>query len=322
MSKLSRRQLLIFFGAGAGAAALGSVLGEKPFGNSLDVAEAAEPLKFTPVRLPHPLPIYQKEKSFLPTGIGQGTLLNASSDTRLGQYNVIDDVVVPPEYERYVIISWGDRVFPNPDDYFGYNSDYTGFVPIDGRSPNDGYLWNNHEYISYPFSVVAPETPSDVQGFPETYPLVIGGSLPADESDIGLLGEFLYNLGGSIVRIKRSNRSERFEVIKGDAKNRRIHGLSGLAINSQRSDQYKTVTDWGAKSYQQGDQNYLIGTGPAATQVFEQVNTDGLGNKIIGTAFNCSGGTSPWGTILSAEENFQGSEAFFVGVTESIKPNG
>jgi secreted PhoX family phosphatase len=61
-------------------------------------------------------------------------------------------VVVPPEYERYVIVSWGDRVFPNKDEYFGYNCDYTGFVPIDGKSANDGYLWVNHEYISYPFS--------------------------------------------------------------------------------------------------------------------------------------------------------------------------
>jgi uncharacterized protein len=322
MSKLSRRQLLIFFGAGAGAAVLGPVLGEKPFGSNSSVAEAAEPLKFTPVRLPHPLPIYQQQKSYLPTGIGQGTTLNASSDTRLGQYNIIDDVVVPPEYERYVIVSWGDRVFPNPDEYFGYNSDYTGFVPIDGRSPNDGYLWVNHEYISYPFSVAAPETPSDVQGFPDAYSLVIGGSFPTDKSDIGLLGEFLYNIGGSVVRISRSDRDQRFAVVKADPKNRRIHGLSGLGINSQRSDPYKSVTSWGSKSYQQGDQNYLIATGLAATQVFEQINTDGLGNKIIGTGFNCSGGTSPWGTILSAEENFQGSAEFFVGVTEAVKPNG
>ncbi|HEY9668853.1 MAG TPA: alkaline phosphatase PhoX, partial [Coleofasciculaceae cyanobacterium] len=126
--------------------------------------------------------------------------------------------------------------------------------------------------------------------------------------------------GGSVVRISRSDRAEKFAVVS-DGKNRRIHGLSGLGINSQRSDQYQSITSWGSKSYQKGDQNYLIGTGPAATQVFP-LSSDGLGNKIIGTGYNCSGGTTPWGTILSAEENFQASSTFFVGVTEPVNSNG
>ena len=319
MSKFSRRQLLAFFGASAGAAVFAPAF-EKRFGSHWGVAEAAQPLKFTPVRLPHPLPIYQEQKSYLSTGIGQGSVLNPSNDVRLGQYTVIDDVVVPPEYERYVIVRWGDRIFPNPEDYFGYNCDYTSFIPTNGTNPNDGYLWVNHEYVSYPFSFLAPGTPADLSGFPTSYPLVIGQDLPNDQTSIELLGEFMYNMGGSVVRISRSNSNGRFAVLS-DTKNRRIHGLSGLAINSQRSDPYQTITSWGSKSYQKGDQNYLIGTGPAATQVFPK-SVDGLGNKIIGTGYNCSGGTTPWGTILSAEENFQGSSLFFVGVTEPVKPDG
>ncbi len=321
MSKLTRRQLLVFFGASAGTAVLAPALENKLFGSNSNVAKAIEPLKFTPVRLPHPLPIYTQLPSFLPTGIGQGEIRNPSDNAQLDSYTVFDDVVVPPEYERYVIVRWGDRVFPNKEEYFGHNCDYTSFIPVDGRNPNDGYLVVNHEYVNYPISELAPDTPEDVvgAGFPTSYPLVIGRSLP-DTKNLELLGEFFYNVGLSVVRISREKRDGHFAVVS-DSKNRRLHGLSGLGINSQRSDQYKSVTSWGSLSYQQGDDNYLIGTGPAATQVFN-LSADGLGNKIIGTGFNCSGGTTPWGTVLSAEENFQASSSFFVGVTEPVLPNG
>ncbi|MBE9105996.1 PhoX family phosphatase [Nostoc cf. edaphicum LEGE 07299] len=320
MTKFSRRQLLAFFGASAGATILAPAFGEKLLGGN--VANAVQPLKFTPIRLPHPLPIYTQQTSYLATGIGQGNVLQPSANAQLSSYSIVDDVVVPPEYERYVIVSWGDRVFPNQEDYFGYNSDYTSFIPIDGRSPNDGYLWNNHEYISYPFSTTVPGflIDSGLGGFPTSYPLIIGRDLPEDRTNIEVLGEFMYNIGGSVVRIARPNRSGRFAVVR-DPNNRRIHGLSGLGINRDRTDNSKNITSWGSRSYQQGDNNYLIGTGPSATEVFP-LSSDGLGNKIIGTGFNCSGGTTPWGTVLSAEENFQASASSFVGVQELVKPNG
>ncbi|MBE9163079.1 PhoX family phosphatase [Tychonema sp. LEGE 06208] len=317
MSKITRRQLLIFFGSSAATTVLAPQLTQTLFGiNSTSAESIIGPLSFTPLRLPHPLPVYQELSSFMPTSInGQGTVMAASQNTKLTSYSVVDDVVVPPEYERYVILRWGDRVFPDPADYFGYNNDYTGFVGIRG-SNGDGYLWVNHEYVSFPMSKIAPEAPSDVASFPATDRAVLGIDLSVKNQ--ATLGEFLYNLGGSIVRITKQANG-RFLAIAGDSLNRRIHGLSGLGINSQRADKYKDVTSWGSR---QGDDNYLTGTGPAATQVFAQVNSDGLGNRIVGTAYNCSGGTTPWGTILSAEENFQGSEAFFIGVQENVKPNG
>ncbi len=317
MSKITRRQLLIFFGSSAATTVLAPQLTQTLFGiNSTSAESVIGPLSFTPLRLPHPLPIYRELPSFMPTGLnGQGTVMAASQDTKLTSYSVVDDVVVPPEYERYVILRWGDGVFPNPTDYFGYNCDYTAFLPLRG-SNDDGYLWVNHEYVSFPMSKAAPEAPSDVASFPATDRAVLGKDLSVKNRDS--FGEFLYNLGGSIVRITKQANG-RFQAIARDPLNRRIHGLSGLGINSQRTDKYKDVTSWGTR---QGDNEYLTGTGPAATQVFAQVNSDGLGNRIIGTAYNCSGGTTPWGTILSAEENFQGSELFFVGVQENVKSNG
>ena len=89
MSKLTRRQLLMFFGASAGSAVLAPVWSEKLFDS---MAQAAETLKFTPVRLPHPLPIYQQQNSYYATGIEKGNVLNAAADTRLTSYTIIDDI--------------------------------------------------------------------------------------------------------------------------------------------------------------------------------------------------------------------------------------
>lgn len=327
MSDLSRRQLLAFFGVGVGTAVLSDVVGEQFFGAS---AQSVSGLKFTPVRLPSPLPIYRTTPSFLATGFGgQGRIVEPSSDGRLTSYTVIDDMVIPPEYEYYLIIAWGDRVFPNPEEYVGFNADFNGYIPINGNV--EGWLWNNHEYVSYPISPLAPGAPADLNNpqFPSAFEPVIGFKLPdaaslsalSQQDRILLNGELAYNQGGSVVRIRR-NASGRFEPVN-DPRNRRYHLLSGLAINAERTDRYRTVTSWGPRSYQKGDNNFLIGTGPAARDVFERVNADGLGNRIIGTGFNCSGGVTPWGTIMSCEENFQAdSNVFYNGVQEQVLPNG
>jgi uncharacterized protein len=334
MSNFSRRELLTFFGVSAATAIVSDAMGDRFLGGLGNSASAqAVPTTFTPVRTPHALPIFQAQSSFLATGLnGQGTVIPPSPNGFLATFTCIDDVVVPPEFVRYTIVSWGDRLFPDTNEYFGYNADYTGYVPINGN--NVGWLWTNHEYVSYPFSPLVPEAPAGTGSLPDTFRAVIGFDLPRaagasaaaslaalSPTDRRLfLGECYYNLGGSIVRVTKTNGL--YAPSSDRSGNRRLHGLSGLGINSQRTDTYRTVTSWGTRSYQVGDQNFLIGTGAAATDVFTNVNTDGLGNRIIGTAYNCSGGTTPWGTIMTCEENFQGSTAFFIGVQEGVNANG
>src|ERR671918_1201760 len=109
MNDVTRRKFLMYLGGSAAAAACSALM---PF----DLARAAKGgfnLPFTPVRLPHPLPIYITNKNFLATGIGQGQVVDPNDIPELTTYEVIDDVIVPPEFERYVIIEWGDRIFHN-----------------------------------------------------------------------------------------------------------------------------------------------------------------------------------------------------------------
>jgi uncharacterized protein len=192
---LTRKELLKFLGAGSVAVAIGPAITWRSANAALVDGS------ITPVRLPNPLAVYSLGESFLPTGLnGEGTTREFSDN--LSEYKVIDDVVVAPEFERYILLTWGDQVFPQKDDYFGYNNDHTGFVPIDEKDL--AWFVVNHEYVSYPFHLLAPAAPAAPEGYPtgpagRSFETAIGDKIgltlpdniddPADETM--LWGEFL-----------------------------------------------------------------------------------------------------------------------------------
>src|SRR6266511_5913134 len=146
--ELSRRQFLAFVGVTGGAAAADALLATAAVGADGSVGDFLG-RGATPVRLPHQLPIYLSRDSFLPT-TGQVGDFGAP----LAEYIVLDDVIVAPEFERYLVVAWGDRVFDDRDQYVGYNCDYTAFRRL--HVAGDGFLWVNHEYVSFPISLGAP----------------------------------------------------------------------------------------------------------------------------------------------------------------------
>ena len=282
---LKRRHFLTFLGAATGTSVLSS-LGCQP------APSATKPTSGTPTS-----GTPQSTAQTGSFGAIKGPLpydaINISADrqpTEYAQYAIQDDIVLPDGYTYDVIASWGDRV---GDSRFGYNNDYLSFVPT---GPDEGYLTVNFEYIS-----------SGI--WEQTYLDVIGKTLPLDKVTEAL--QALEDEEVDAFRLEDS--SELKKQIKALSKELLLdQGLGVISVRRGADGAWKRVeaaTDRRASGIAGlEDGRYLNSTGPA-TAVFikREVKgyTDGLGTKVIGTFGNCAGGTTPWGTVLSAEENVQ-----------------
>jgi secreted PhoX family phosphatase len=273
---MQRRDFLLLMGASAGTLAIGSMrMHQKTWAMPFLKSTTKDALSFQPIQGPIPLQT---------DGIAPQQQIK-----RYSTYQVVDDLVLPQGFQYQVIAAWGDKV---GDGRFGYNNDYLSFIEV---GQNQGYLSVNFEFVSLP--------PWD-----QTFEQVIGKSLPfaeikqalskADNAQLNAYAlpdddprkvqireiskEALSDQGIGVISLQRT-RDGKWERTYSSA-DRRISGISGLE-----------------------DGRYLKVTGPAAA-VFRKTTGQGymdqLGDRIIGTFANCAGGTTPWGTVLSAEENF------------------
>ncbi len=282
---LKRRHFLLFLGAATGTSALGALGCTSASGIARTAPGAAGSAGKTVAMRPEP---FKPLKSPIPYDA-----ISISADQQpleYSQYALQDDIVLPDGFTYDVIASWGD---PVGDSRFGYNNDYLSFVPT---GPDEGYLTINFEYIS-------SET------WQQTYQAVTGKTLPFEEVVMALKA-----IEGKAVNA--------FELPEGDPLKAQIQQISkealvdqGLGVISVRREADGKWVRVEGKSDRRisgasglDDGKYLKSTGPA-TEIFNKTKvkgyTDGLGDKIIGTFGNCAGGTTPWGTALSAEENFQ-----------------
>ena len=108
-------------------------------------------------------------------------------------------------YDAQVLLRWGDPIFPDAPEFdpraqspekqarqFGYNSDYVGYIPIEGSSDH-GLLVVNHEYTNEElmFPGVGIQDAKDANF----------GKMTKELVDIEMMAH-----GGAVVEIRRASR--------------------------------------------------------------------------------------------------------------------
>ena len=82
------------------------------------------------------------------------------------------------------------------------------------------------------------------------------------------------------------------------------HGLSAVVVQEdRRTGKLSAVTRHHLNRRVTATSEFRL-TGPAAGSALLKTSADPTGRKVLGTLNNCSGGTTPWGTTLHGEENF------------------
>lgn len=123
-----------------------------------------------------------------------------------------DDLLLANGLDYHPIIKWGDKI--SDTDTFGFNNDFTCFIPFDENNPKDGLLWVNHEYVNSLF--VSDFNYRDYKN-------------PSEHRTKEQVDKEMYNVGGTIVRIRENNGI--WEVVKNDPHNRRITAKTPIKLN-------------------------------------------------------------------------------------------
>jgi hypothetical protein len=180
-----------------------------------------------------------------------------------------DKLDIPAGYAQHIVIRWGDPVLPDTPAFdpgaqssakqarqFGYNNDFTGFLPLPYGSGHAerGLLVVNHEYTNAELMFAGWDGKLE--------------SKTREMVDIELAAH-----GMTIIEVQRHARGA-WSCVQGSPYNRRLTGETAVQI-----------------------------CGPAAGHDWLKTSYDPTGTRVRGTLGNCSAGITPWGTVLTAEEN-------------------
>lgn len=199
--------------------------------------------------------------------------------------NKLDTFIVPNGYDHHVVARWGDPVLP-------------GAPPFDVRRQSAAaqkkqFGYNNDFVAVLPLDnqrallVCNHEYTNPELMFPGYDPAV---PLTPEQWRITLAA-----IGMAVVEIERVGRTGQWQLVRDGRRryNRRV-----------------TVSDT----------RFLL-TGPAAGHALMKTKADPSGRVVFGTQANCAGGVTPWGTVLSGEENWNGVFSGGNALPEELKPS-
>ncbi|WP_398336046.1 PhoX family protein [Vulcanococcus sp.] len=270
---MNRRTLLIqLLGVSLGASAA-PALAQSGRGSS---RPAPATRLFPPLRGPIPLPT--------------DGLSAAQQQQHYRRIAIDDRVVVPEGYRAELVLSWGD---PLGDGRVGFNNDYLAFQPL---AADQALLTINFEYISG-------------RTWCAGYSEVTGQTLPFAE-----LKAALEQRGGAVDLASLASDDPLRPLVIAVAEAALMdQGIGVATLQRQADGRWRHTTGrldrriTGLSGWRQPEQRLRV-SGPAAA-VFRRRQrlgyNDGLADAVIGSFANCAGGQTPWGSVLSAEENFQ-----------------
>ncbi|WP_179957686.1 PhoX family protein [Exilibacterium tricleocarpae] len=198
---------------------------------------------------------------------------------------------VAPGYRAEVLLRWGDPLFAGAPPFaplaqsgaaqalqFGNNNDFIGYLPLAADSGADKAEHLASANSERGLLCVNHEHTRPHHMFPKPGAAAPGSTPVQIEADMAAHGH-------SVVEIEK--RDGRWQVVLDSPYNRRITALTETRVS-----------------------------GPAAGHPRLRTAADPSGRKVPGTFANCSGGITPWGTVLTAEENFR---HYFGGDTRAIE---
>ncbi|GGM21454.1 PhoX family protein [Micromonospora yangpuensis] len=200
--------------------------------------------------------------------------------------NKLDTLVVPNGYDHSVVIRWGDPVVPDGPGFDLHRQTAAR------QAKQFGY---NNDYVGVlPLDRQGRRALLVVNHEYTNEDLMFPGFTSQDALSVEQVRVAMAAHGMSVVEIERVDGTGQWQVVR-----------TGRRPYNRRVTAHGTRFDL---------------TGPAAGSAFLKTAADPRGRVVIGTLNNCAGGVTPWGTVLSGEENFN---QYFVGgdaVADEVKP--